>query len=346
MTTENAVDSIPVPKFDPPPLFSPNVYIPELNEKKYYGPRGYMNRIEYIVDKSNYPALELAQKYNFVTQWKRRLEVQILEARNIVPQVSCHVLKVRCKVEVGNQIKRTEMVPLQPRSSTMQLNQTLRFTVEEQCNIKLVVYVKKCIVPNSVLGHVTISPNQLVERSTTTNWFPFDTVGELKLSIALSAPEMAPFKFSLATPITLSFRDCHILNARGEKVFTIMGTWPNLISILDANDLSILTIKNKVYEQNEKVFGVYMYGQTKRAVTVTWFNQQGISRIYLEGISSVTQTEYLKRNFAFNLGDTCVSYANYSDKSYNIVIRACPDSLLLLAAVVVIAKFLESDLVR
>ena len=55
-------------KFDSPPLFSPNIYIPDLHEKvhfisllidkvidantylqKSFGPRGYLNRISYLV---------------------------------------------------------------------------------------------------------------------------------------------------------------------------------------------------------------------------------------------------------------------------------------------------------
>jgi hypothetical protein len=268
---------------DAPPLFTPHVFIAERNETSTFGSSGYMMPLSrFMVSEydSKCAILLLAKKYNLQVTWKRVLEVLVHEARNLEPKNWIYVHDVRCKVVVGSQIGRTKIV------DSPVWNETLKFHVDSSCNIHILLYCKNWFLPNEKVGRVSIEPNRIVERSTVTEWYPLDTRGELKLSFTLSAPSLAPFKFTMQNNV--SYKDCPILDSNGEKIFTVIGRWPHSISLLDYKDFSILNIKNCVNELQDKEFNLYLYGHTSPLFSFSWYKNNSGSGIKVEGLPSIS----------------------------------------------------------
>jgi len=226
-----------------PPLFSPHVYVPEKHERRTFESGYTMEFSRFMVSDYDelYPILLMAKKYNFPVTWKRLLDVEVHEAWALRPQVGFTVHDARCKVDVGEQTGRTELENPNIENKVV-WNQSFKFNVTNPCDIVLLLYCKNILLPNDKLGRVWVSPDQLVERKTITEWFPLNTHGEVKLSITLSPPDPAPFKFSFSSRLSVSSRDSHIFNSDGQKVFTLIGKWPYSISLLDTRGNSVLSL--------------------------------------------------------------------------------------------------------
>ena len=50
-------------------------------------------------------------------------------------------------------------------------------------DIVLLLYCRNMILPNDKLGRIWITPSQLIEGKTSTEWFSLNTFGEVKLNI-------------------------------------------------------------------------------------------------------------------------------------------------------------------
>jgi len=195
----------------PPPLFSPHVLPLNEKQKRTYGEIGYVEHSKsiepYMVDdfESVLSSFEYARQYNYHIVWQRTIEVNIMEARGLSTDSAGRVHDVRCKVEVASQIGRTRVVSeFFDNSRSFVWNEKMRFQVCEPVNIRILAYCKNLILPNEKLGRVTIAPDQLIERSTVTEWYSMDTRGDIKLGITLSPPTAVLFKLDLCRPaITL-----------------------------------------------------------------------------------------------------------------------------------------------
>jgi len=216
--------------------------------------------------------------------------------------------------------------------------------VGSPCNIKILLYCKNKIFPNEKLGRITITPSQLVERKTVQEWFQLDTSGELKLSIALSAPVVAPFIFTLITPI--DFGHSYIHDFTGKKNFKIDGTWPNSFYLYDSGGLPVINI----IESMGTVFNIYTKRNVTPSISVRYYRTNSFEpEFYISGIGGI---EVIVRVFTSNVFKF---YANCPD-GYIILASVLPfhnalrfevspeqDILLFLASFVLIAKILETS---
>jgi len=328
----------------PPPLFSPHVYVQDKQERCTFESGYTSDFASFMVSdyEAVYPIVLLAQKYNVPVMWKRVLEILVHEACALKPQAGFTVHDVRCKVDVGEQTGRTELA--EPTEQKVVWNQTFKFNVGEPCNIVVLLYCINSIMPNDRLGRVWVTPSQLIEGKTLTEWFPLNTDGEIKLSITLAPPNPMPFKFSFSSRISISSLDSHIFNANDEKVFTLIGRWPYSISLLDTRSNSVLTFKNCVNEPREREYALYLYGKTSSALTLTQTCGIGDSEFKIVGLPRIATVKTNLRNFSFfSSSNTRVASAKFEEQKYYVEIDPGEDTIIILATVALIAKLLFAE---
>jgi hypothetical protein len=328
---------------DPPPLFSPNVYVPERGEKLTFGSTSYMMRLSRFMV-SDYdtvrPILVIAKRYKITVTWKRVLEVFVHEAHDF-EQHGFAIHDVRCKMIVGNEVQRTRIVEYD-RDLTSTWNEGLKFHVGAPSNIEILAYCKNAIIPNKKLGRITIKPRDIVERSTVTEWFPFNTKGEIKLSITLSPPALAPFRFVFT--FSKCAREWHILDQSGEKIFTVFGQWPYAMAVGDGNTSNIdnFNIQNTIYKSYEKEFELKIgSGNDEKKVIIS---QRDEHDFHIQGHLGVEQVKSFPHEFClYSPARVCVGSAkaemiNRYFVRYAFEIRPSTDLLLVLGTMFLIAK--------
>eukprot|EP00026_Physarum_polycephalum_P006655 Phypoly_transcript_06706.p1 GENE.Phypoly_transcript_06706~~Phypoly_transcript_06706.p1 ORF type:complete len:350 (+),score=37.75 Phypoly_transcript_06706:83-1132(+) len=332
--------------FDPPPMFTPHVYIQERGEKRTFGPKGYMMRLARFMV-SDYdtvrPILAVAKKFNITVTWKRILEVFVHEAQGLEKQAGLSVHDVRLKVVVDKEIRRTQIVGFDTADLTSVWNESLKFHVGEPSNIEILAYCKNAIIPNDKLGRISIMPLELVERRTITEWFQFSTKGKVKLSITVSPPAIAPFKFTFG--FDPSAREWNIVDIGGERVFTVAGQWPYSLNICTDNDNGANTvdfsIQNVIFTSHEKEFEI-KFGPENNPQKVTVLAREE-HEFQVTGLASVEQVRSSQTEFSlYSPTQVCVGMAqgdsSRSSAKYSFEIRPGQDLMLVLAVMFLVAK--------
>eukprot|EP00026_Physarum_polycephalum_P009790 Phypoly_transcript_09926.p1 GENE.Phypoly_transcript_09926~~Phypoly_transcript_09926.p1 ORF type:complete len:396 (+),score=44.53 Phypoly_transcript_09926:3-1190(+) len=347
---EERKGSIVFPKGLPPPLFSPHVLDATMQQINSYKSGSYTEKEPHLAAHmvansvlTNPPvltALYAAGRFNFHVEWTRKLDIYVHEGRSFGSKSGRRIKDTRVKLTVGSQIERTRLVNPDSEYRILFWNETFSFIVRETTDIHLLSYSRRAILPNTLLGRTVISPKELVERSTVTKWFPLDTDdGEVKMSISLSPPWVAPFRFSIERAF-LSSGEFTVRDAKEVEVFMM----DSQAIFSDAQDVPLLNIKHRISCSFEIIYDIYRHGQFAPCMAVKKNydlpERDSICVMGLQGVDKIITRGNTHKFYNVHTG-TCVAFAQCSYSGYNVEINPDQDVVLILAAVTVVAKILQ-----